>query len=446
MKNTFTVFLAVMLLLCMVIPASAAVIDFSSYTLEELQQIEQELQEEIRTRQAAAEQDTGTADDDSELAISITKPINETGYVQAIGWYDTKDPVFLVLCDDGRIYDIYRHEYTKWTNMVSLQCSTGTSAAFGINDQGKVILLVKEFSWELKFWDEIEEWPPVKIAAISETHAVALTRDGKLVSAGDYRNKECDVDDWTDIVDLQVGENFTVGLKADGTVVATGKNNYGQCNVKGWTDIVAIATGNQHTVGLRADGTVVATGRDNNNQCYTGRWKKVVRICAVGGILDEITVGITEDGQILYTSAKDFGTRIPKDYRCKNAVDIIDIFLDGGSGGYCLGLIEADGTYRLWGENTAYWGNPVSKTMNLEITPKTEYTIDECAYAAVDYLKAHLKNPSSYQQHSINYYKTDDNTYMITIDYSAMNGFGGYNRSTFVCTVDIKTGKVISAH
>lgn len=443
MRKAVTFILAAILALCTIVPSLASEkIDFSVYTLEELQQIEKELQEEIQKRQNAGEQDTGTVDDESELATDFTKPINETGYVQAIGWYDTSTPVFLVLCNDGRIYDIYNHKYTEWTNVISLQCA-GPTAAYGITDQGKVVMIKKGWYISISFWDEIQEWPPVKIAAISHTHAVALTRDGKLVSAGDYRNKECDIDDWTDIVDLQVGENFTVGLKADGTVVATGKNNYGQCNVKGWTDIIAISTSEEHTVGLRADGTVVATGRDNDDQCYTGRWKNVVKIYAGKGSYG-CTVGITEDGQILYTrGGRKFGSRIPKDYRCANA---IDIFLDATYNEKCLGVIEADGTYRLWGDDDSYWGSPISKTMNQAITPKTEYTINECVYAAVTYLKAHLKNPSSYQEHSTSYYKNDNGTYVITIDYSAMNGFGGYNRSTFVCVVDIKTGKVISAY
>jgi len=69
-------------------------------------------------------------------------------------------------------------------------------------------------------------------------------------------------------------------------------------------------------------------------------------------------------------------------------------------------------------------------------TGQKNVNYEEMAVAAVETaLKAHLKNPESLQIHSANVeedYYEDDSVYFCTIvvDYSAQNGFGGYNRDT----------------
>lgn len=58
-------------------------------------------------------------------------------------------------------------------------------------------------------------------------------------------------------------------------------------------------------------------------------------------------------------------------------------------------------------------------------------TYTGCSVVAVKlYYQQYLKNPSSLQLHSIEYYigSNDKNYYRLEITYSAMNGFGGYNR------------------
>ena len=80
----------------------------------------------------------------------------------------------------------------------------------------------------------------------------------------------------------------------------------------------------------------------------------------------------------------------------------------------------------------------------LQETDSTEgLTSSECEQLAVDYLKKMLKNPDSLQVHSTSSIMSGD-SYIVTIDYSAMNGFGGYNRETFICKVD-ENGKVSAA-
>lgn len=72
------------------------------------------------------------------------------------------------------------------------------------------------------------------------------------------------------------------------------------------------------------------------------------------------------------------------------------------------------------------------------------YSQLKCELIATDYLESILKNPNSLQIHSISVAKSG-NSYIFTIDYSAQNSLGGYNRSTFICQVDFMTGKVVAA-
>ena len=75
-------------------------------------------------------------------------------------------------------------------------------------------------------------------------------------------------------------------------------------------------------------------------------------------------------------------------------------------------------------------------------TPRPRnYTVSQCYDKAVAYLKSRLKNPSSLQVHSYRYSEGDD-AYTFYIDYSAQNGFGGYNRETYMCTVNWYTGNI----
>ncbi|MBO2517082.1 MAG: hypothetical protein CW338_07425 [Clostridiales bacterium] len=77
-------------------------------------------------------------------------------------------------------------------------------------------------------------------------------------------------------------------------------------------------------------------------------------------------------------------------------------------------------------------------------TPKPQnYTPQQCHDIAIRYIKNRLKNPTSFIENS-NYYYTYDGYYTFVIDYSAQNGFGGYNRETYYIEVNYSTGTVQS--
>ena len=66
---------------------------------------------------------------------------------------------------------------------------------------------------------------------------------------------------------------------------------------------------------------------------------------------------------------------------------------------------------------------------------------DQLAVIAVKSLIQVLKNPSSLQIHSIKVKQLAD-SYYYNIEYSAQNGFGGFNRTNTIVDVDRNTKKV----
>ena len=79
-------------------------------------------------------------------------------------------------------------------------------------------------------------------------------------------------------------------------------------------------------------------------------------------------------------------------------------------------------------------------------TPPKNYSESECWARARSYFNnLAWKNPSSVTIHS---YSTSpsDGGYVFYIDYSAMNGFGGYNRETYMIKVNWTTGRIEYAY
>ncbi len=97
-----------------------------------------------------------------------------------------------------------------------------------------------------------------------------------------------------------------------------------------------------------------------------------------------------------------------------------------------------------WASPTA---TPKTAAAATQKPSQTNYSQSECWSAAKRYFKnLSWKNPSSVTIHSYSStYDSSDNTYTFYIDYSAQNGFGGYNRSYYFITVSAVTGRVTSA-
>ena len=78
---------------------------------------------------------------------------------------------------------------------------------------------------------------------------------------------------------LAAARRHSVAVRQNGTVVTVGDGRAGECDVDRWENVIAVAAGNvhtarntgkSHTVALRADGTVLATGWNQDQQCDIG--------------------------------------------------------------------------------------------------------------------------------------------------------------------------------
>lgn len=79
-------------------------------------------------------------------------------------------------------------------------------------------------------------------------------------------------------------------------------------------------------------------------------------------------------------------------------------------------------------------------------TPPRNYSESECWSLAKNYFNnLRWKNPSSVTIHS-HLSSVSDEGYVFYIDYSAMNGFGGYNRETYMIKVNWTTGRIEYAY
>ena len=201
---------------------------------------------------------------------------------------------------------------------------------YSVRSNGTVnIAADPEYEDDVALCNEVKKWKDIIQFALGyeRYYAVGLTKQGKVLAAGDNSQGQCDVDTWTDIVAIAASEIYptTIGLKSDGTVVATGNNEFGQCDVSGWSDIKKIYIGQYYTAGIKTDGTVVVAG-----DLETGyeEWTDIVSL----SLGNETLIGLKSDGTIV---ACGYQSEL-----IENWCDIISISQDGS----CIAGIKADGT------------------------------------------------------------------------------------------------------
>lgn len=171
--------------------------------------------------------------------------------------------------------------------------------------------------------------------AAAPDHAVALTRDGRLMAVGKNDYGQCEVrrcgalfesfDEFsaerhaahlrTETKErlyqsrlteayryrsrLLCGKSFTACVTADGRVLTTG----GFGKARHWTGVRALACGNAHLVALREGATVIADGNDTDGCTAVSEWQRIKSVAAG----DYHTLGVTEDGQVLFCGRNDKG-------------------------------------------------------------------------------------------------------------------------------------------
>ena len=171
--------------------------------------------------------------------------------------------------------------------------------------------------------------------AAAKDHAVALTRDGRLLAVGSNEYGQCEVrrcgtlfesfDEFsaerhaaylrTDKKERQYqvrlteadryrsrllcGKGFTACVTADGRVLTTG--SFGKA--RHWTEVRALACGNAHLVALCGGSTVRADGNDTDGCTAVSEWRQIKSVAAG----EYHTLGVTEDGRVLFCGRNDKG-------------------------------------------------------------------------------------------------------------------------------------------
>lgn len=162
-------------------------------------------------------------------------------------------------------------------------------------------------------------------------HAVALRRDGSLVSWGEPAEATWIPPGIGEVIDFSVSPSASLALRADGTVIPFGRitgdtqsvpgdvegatavaagewhgmalvdgkvrtwghNNLGQCDVPASLDsVTAITAGTAHSLALTDAGTVVAWGKNENGQCDTPE-----------GLSQVVDIAATKHGSFALTGA-----------------------------------------------------------------------------------------------------------------------------------------------
>ena len=190
--------------------------------------------------------------------------------------------------------------------------------------------------------------------ACGVNYSIGIKSNGKVETAGDASDGQCNVENWDDIVSIDGYGIYTIGLKQDGTVNVAGNLKKEQkTSISTWTHIVDVAAGERYVVALKNNGEVVAEGHNGDGQCKVEDWKNVIDIDTGWSF----TVGLTEKGDLLFAG---LASKIEKDYisHKEEWKDVVKIAASGGDPnnksrgtGHVVGL-KADGTVVAVGDNT----------------------------------------------------------------------------------------------
>ncbi|WP_395847386.1 hypothetical protein [Cystobacter fuscus] len=155
----------------------------------------------------------------------------------------------------------------------------------------------------------------VEAVANGDLHSLALRRDGTVWTWGDNQYGQLGMGElWeghstpqqlpslTNVAAIAASESHSLALRRDGTVWAWGDNQYGQLgaaggvflleptHIPGLTDIATIATSPSHRLALRADGTVWAWGSNQTGQLGDGTTVSRVTVAQVTALTDVVAI------------------------------------------------------------------------------------------------------------------------------------------------------------
>ena len=139
---------------------------------------------------------------------------------------------------------------------------------------------------------QLDAWQGVCRIAAGSYHLAGLTRDGRVLIAGDLLDSKVteEIAGWRNVCAVACAGNATIALCRDGSVRFAGRPGDARAAARNWKDMAAVAIESIYAVGLTKDGKVLLAGSNPNPDLDMGRgeaarWDNVVAIsCSRSGI------------------------------------------------------------------------------------------------------------------------------------------------------------------
>lgn len=171
----------------------------------------------------------------------------------------------------------------------------------GETDPEKAILLCRGYTQEQ--WADVQRQQTLQeghvsgMVAAGWAHALGLTGEGKVLSAGDNTYGQCNTQAWENVSAVAAGARHSLALTKEGKVLSTGDNEYGQCDTAQWENVMAIAAGDFDSYGLTREGMILHCGYGSMESVAS--WQGIKAIAAGNSALG----ALREDGSFLCTMA-----------------------------------------------------------------------------------------------------------------------------------------------
>lgn len=180
-------------------------------------------------------------------------------------------------------------------NIVSVTAAPNATYAIDSGGNLKVRGLVSEPS--------VKNWSSLTSIACGSYHIVGLTKEGRVLIAGDMldENVKKKVLSWKNAVSVAAAMEATLCLHQNGTVSFAGRETDPRREAENWKNIVSVAADSVYAFGLTSEGKILMAGRSKNELLDMGRrgaadWRDVIAIACsrsgIGALLADGTVRI----------------------------------------------------------------------------------------------------------------------------------------------------------
>ena len=168
----------------------------------------------------------------------------------AAGYYVT-----YALHADGSVSGTGLNSYlvSGWTSVESI--AAGLRHVVAVKTDGTLLWGGNNSYGQLTGLNEIKN--AVAVTAGDDFTAILLSDGTVTVKGGNGFDA---VSSWSNVEKIAAGSRHLLALTADGKLLSAGDNGYGQCETAGLEDITDIAAGDTHSAFLRTDGTVLFRG------------------------------------------------------------------------------------------------------------------------------------------------------------------------------------------